>query len=124
MGARANARKAVLRERRSLLGIGARRHADARQIARVEALERAADLSAALLAPLDDDTLGSLARQRAAVTVLDATFPLATATLEVQLPADQAGVQALGWQQLQQLAAQLTGEDEYQLVPALPPAQQ
>ena len=105
--AKANRKKLQIRQRRELLGIGPRRAASPRQIARVQALERAQDLADALLAPLDDDELGSLARQRAAVTVLDATFPLATVSAEVELPADEGEVAALGWGEMQRLAAQL-----------------
>jgi hypothetical protein len=111
MSRRGHAIKARLRSQRQLLGIGARRAADPRQIARVEAAARAADLAAALLSPLDDDELGSLARQRAAVTVLDATFPIQTATVELELPLDSEGVSQLGWAEMQRLAARLLGSD-------------
>ena len=73
-------------------------------------MARAERLAEALLAPLDDEALGSLAQQRAAVTVLDATFPLQQTTVEVELPAEEAGVQALGWEQMQALAARLLDE--------------
>jgi len=100
-----------------VLGIGARRTSDPRQIARVLALDRAEDLAAALLAPLDDSDLGSLAKQSAAIKAYDATFPLQTATVELSLPADGNQVGALGWQDMQQLAARLLQEDEYQPEP-------
>src|SRR5215475_2269131 len=58
MGARANASKAVLRARRQVLGIGARRSADPRQVARVLAHGRAERVAAALLEPIDDLELG------------------------------------------------------------------
>ena len=119
-----HAAKAKMRQRRTLLGIGAHRSGDPRQIARVAALARAESLADALLAPLDDDELGSLARQRAAVVALDATFPLATASIEVSLPVDEASVSTLSWQEMQVLAARLLDQDEtYQDVPALLPAQ-
>src|SRR5262249_49924516 len=93
--ARGNRGKAVLRERRSLLGIGARRSADPRQVARVAALDRADEIAAAMLSPLDDEGLGSMARQTAAVRILDATFPLATLAVAVELPSDEQGVSAM-----------------------------
>ena len=105
--AKAHRKKLQIKQRRELLGIGPRRAASPRQIARVQALERAQDLADALLSPLDDDELGSLARQRAAVVVLDATFPLATVSAEVELPTDEGEVAALSWGEMQRLAAQL-----------------
>jgi hypothetical protein len=60
--------------------------------------------------PLDDPKLGAIERQIAAARALDATFPLQQATLEVELPADAAGIQSLGWQEMQQLAARLLTE--------------
>lgn len=125
MSAKAHERKAVLRQRRALVGSLVGR--DPRAVSRAAALERAADVAEALLAPLDDAELGAMARQRAAVTILDATSPLATASLEVQLPASSDQVSSLTWEQLQQLAGQLLDEPadaEYQLVPAVEHAQQ
>lgn len=110
MGQAGNAAKVRLKAQRHLLGIGPARAANPRQIARVQAMARAERLAEALLAPLDDDDLSSLAQQRAAVTVLDATFPLQQATVELELPAEEAGVQALGWEQMQALAARLLDE--------------
>ena len=40
----------------------------------------------------------------AVIRMLDALYPLATATVEVELPADGADVNGLGWAQLQELA--------------------
>jgi hypothetical protein len=105
-----NQTKVRLKAQRRLLGISGIRTANPRQIARVAALERAETLAEALLAPLDDIDLGSLARQRAAVTVLDATFPIQTTQVEVEIPADSDGVEALGWEQMQALAARLLDE--------------
>jgi len=119
--ARGHARKAVLRQRRAVLGIGPHRSADPRQIARVHALDRAEQMAAALVdEPLDDPDLSSLARQRAVIAALDATFPLATATLELELPADAAQLGALSWQDMQALAARVLG---YQQVPELEQSQ-
>lgn len=104
---RAGAAKARLRLQRNLLGIGANRVGSARQRARLEAAARAADVAEALLAPLDDSDLGAMARQAAAVKILDATEPIQTAQIEVEIPADESGVQGLSWQQMQALAAKL-----------------
>jgi hypothetical protein len=57
--------------------------------------------------PLDDPTLSSVARQRAVISMLDAVFPLATVSAEIELPADAEGVEQLGWADMQQLAARL-----------------
>lgn len=107
MARKAHASKAKLRARRQLLGIGPRRGADPRQIARVAAAERADEVAAALLAPLDDSDLSSLARQRAAQVILGETFPIQTTTVEVELPLDGEGVAALSWQDMQVLASKL-----------------
>ena len=105
----ANAAKARIRARRQLLGIGPRRAADPRQVARLEAHERAEQLAAALvIGPLEDPNLSTLQRQAAAVTILDQTFPLQTATVEVEIPAE--GVSGLGWADMQALAARLLEE--------------
>jgi len=104
-----NQAKLRLKTQRQLLGISANRTGSARQMARLEAQQRAADVAAALLAPLDDSDLGSLSRQAAAVKILDATEPIQTASVEVELPADETGVQGLGWAEMQQLAAKLLG---------------
>jgi len=118
MGARANQKKLVLRARREVLGIGARRTADPRQIARVRALDRAEAVADALVdAPLDDASLGTLERQRAVISMLDATFPLAQAQVEISLPVDGSEVQSMGWQDMQQLASRLLEDEGYQQVP-------
>ncbi|HSV08571.1 MAG TPA: hypothetical protein VLI07_18790 [Candidatus Binatus sp.] len=99
--------KARVRARRELLGIGPARVAQPRQIARLKAQERAEEIAAALvIAPLEDPSLGTLERQRAVVTMLAETYPLATASVEVEVPA--AGeVGSLGWADMQALAARL-----------------
>lgn len=107
MARKANATKARLRARRQLLGIGPARAANPRQIARVAAMERAADVASALLAPLDDKALGSLQRQAGARALLAETMPLQHATIEVELPASGDDVPAMGWAQMQALAARL-----------------
>jgi len=88
MSKRAHAVKIARRERRELLGIGPRRAASARQIARVHAIERAEQLAAAIVdGPLDDPSLTTVERQRAALAAVDATFPLAHVSAEVSIPA-------------------------------------
>jgi len=108
MSRRGNAARARLKARRSLLGIGTNRAADPRQLLRLAAHDRAETIAEAMLAPLDDGQLGSLARQGAALRVLDAAFPLATVSLDVELPADAEGMSSMGWAEMQALAAQLT----------------
>jgi hypothetical protein len=102
-----HAAKIRLKQQRTLLGIGANRVGTARQRARVQAAARAADVAEALLAPLDDEQLGSMLKQAAAVKILDATEPLQTSTVEVELPAEGAGIEALSWVEMQALAAKL-----------------
>ena len=99
--------KARLRMNRQLLGISHARTADPRQALRLAALASAQTLADAALAPLHDPDLGSLARHGAALRILDATFPQEQVTVSVDLPADEAGVQALSWQDMQALATQL-----------------
>jgi hypothetical protein len=112
----ANARKAheaksKLRIRRQLLGVGPARVAQPRQIARLRAQERAEELAEALVdGPLDDAELGSLARQAAVIRALDATFPLQTATVELELPAEPEAMGSMSWQDMQALAARLLDE--------------
>lgn len=108
MSKRAHAVKLARRERRELLGIGPRRSASARQIARVHALERAEELAAAIVdGPLDAEGLGPIERQGAALRALDATFPLSSTTVEVSLPATAEEASGMGWAEMRQLAARL-----------------
>lgn len=100
--------RARLKTRRQLLAVGPSRAADPRQLLRLEAHERAETIADAMLAPLDDEALGSLAKQGAALRVLDAAFPIQTVSVELELPTDAASVSGLGWQEMQQLAAALT----------------
>jgi hypothetical protein len=79
---------------------------------------RAEEIAAAIIdAPLDDRDLGTVERQQALLRGLDATYPLQQATFEVELPADVDGVQGLGWEEMQQLAARVL-----EPVPSLYPA--
>ena len=57
--------------------------------------------------PLDDENLSTLQRQRAVLGMLDAVFPLATVTQEIELPASAEGVESLSWPEMQRLAASL-----------------
>jgi len=107
MSRKGNAAKVRLKAQRSLLGIGDNRIGSPRQRARLLAAQRAADVAEALLAPLDDAELGSMLRQRAAVAILDSTEPIQHATVEVEIPAEAAGVDGLSWQDMKALAARL-----------------
>lgn len=108
IGAAGRASRARMKVRRQMLGIGPARVGNPRSHARIAALERAEELAEALVnAPLDDPSLGTIERQRAALAALDATFPLQQATLELELPADPDEVASMGWEQMQQLAAKL-----------------
>jgi hypothetical protein len=101
------AKLARLRVQRELLGVGPRGMANPRAVARVAAAERAQEIAEALLAPLDARGLPAMDRQRAAAVILGETFPAATATLEVELPASPEAVAELGWADLQALAARV-----------------
>jgi hypothetical protein len=117
-----HAGKARIRQRRQLLGIGATRVANPRQIARIQALDRAHELAQALVtAPLDDPELTTLERQRAVLAALDATFPLQTMTVELELPASVDDVPAMGWEAMQSVAARLLDDGE-PAGPSLAPA--
>lgn len=97
--------KVRARERRSLLvsnGINPRRAAREAAIRRSDAVVRAL-----VDDPLDDPELGSMARQKAVIGMLDAVFPLATVTAELELPTDPEAVEALGWADMQRIAAAL-----------------
>lgn len=107
MSAKANSVKAELRVRRELLGIGARRVADPRSLARLAAQRRAEDIASAVWAPLDDGELSSVERQVATIRGLDATFPLQALSLSVSLPADAAGVEGMSWADMQVMAGEL-----------------
>jgi hypothetical protein len=70
--------------------------------------------------PLDDPKLASVERQLAALRAVEATFPQAQMSVEVELPADAAGVRALGWEQLQALASRLLGSETPAELPLQP----
>jgi hypothetical protein len=102
------AAKIRIKERRQLLGISASRTADPRQAARMAALARVEEIAAAIVdGPLDDENLSTLERQSAVLKAVDATFPLALTTVEIELPANAEGVQDMGWESMVALAAKL-----------------
>jgi hypothetical protein len=105
--AKGSAKLARLRVKRELLGIGARSNGSPRALARLAAAERADEIAAALLAPLDARGLAPLDLQRAAVVILGETFPQSTASVEIELPAQGADVASMGWADMQALAARL-----------------
>lgn len=112
MAKRAGAARAARREQRLLLGISARRGAQPVQAARLRAAARADALASAIVdGPLDDPDLGTLGRQRAAISAVELLFPQVSASLEVELPEDEAGAQAMGWQDMQALASRLLADD-------------
>jgi hypothetical protein len=94
--------KVRARERRQLLernGINPRSAAREAAIARTDAVVRAL-----VDEPLDDRSVGTRARQRAVLDMLDAVFPLSHAEISVELPADPEG---MGWAEMQALARAL-----------------
>lgn len=104
------AKLARLRVQRELLGVGPRGMGNPRAVARMRAAERAEEIADALLAPLDARGLAPLDRQRSAAVILGETFPAASLAVELEIPADAEQVSAMGWQDLQALAAKLLGE--------------
>jgi hypothetical protein len=52
--------------------------------------------------PVDDGNLSAMQRQLAAARVLDAVFPMAETTVELELPTDP---EAMSWADMQRLAA-------------------
>jgi hypothetical protein len=79
----------------------------------LRALDRAESLAEALVdSPLDDPEIGSLARQMAAVRALDATFPLQSMSVEVEMPANSEQVGAMGWDEMRKLAQRMLEQKE------------
>ena len=112
MSAAGHEQRARLKATRQVLGISAHRVGEPRQYARVRAVQRATDAAHALVdAPLDDPSLSTIERQQAVVRMLAETFPLATASLTIELPAEAGEVGSMGWQDMRALAARLVGED-------------
>src|SRR5262245_47115533 len=105
MREKAAAKQASLKLTRQLLGIGPRRGADPRTAVRLRSAQRASELAAAIVdGPLDAE-LGPIERQRAALAVLDAAWPLQAGTLTVEL-SDPEG---MAWEDMERLAASLLG---------------
>jgi hypothetical protein len=100
--------RAKLKARRQLLGVPPLGRASPRQLARVQALERAEEVAAALIGPLDDPTLSATGRQLGALRLLDAVLPLTTVETELELLADP---ETMGWEQMKALAARLLGPE-------------
>jgi hypothetical protein len=105
-----------------LLGVSARRAASPAQASRLRAQLRADEIASAVIdGPLDDENLGTLARQRAMLAALDSLYPKVTASVEMGLPDEPEGVSEMGWEAMSRLASSLlAGEDE--AVPAAVPA--
>jgi hypothetical protein len=103
----AHAEKRKRSAARMQLGISARRASTPLQAARVAAQMRADDYARAIVdEPLDRIT-EPISKQRAAIAALELLYPQATLRLEVDAPQDEQGVEALGWAEMQQLAASL-----------------
>lgn len=108
MQARSAQGKVRARERRAMLvsnGVNPRLAAREAAIRRSDAVVRAL-----VDDPLDDDKLSTMQRQKAVLEMLDATFPLAQVSTEIEIPATAEGVAQLGWVELQQLAARVLPE--------------
>jgi|SRR5215471_1773992 len=86
MSRRGAAKLTSLRMSRELLGIGPRSNADPRAFMRLRAHERTLEIAKAIVdGPLDDKRLGTVERQVAVLRALDATFPLSTATVSLEI---------------------------------------
>lgn len=114
LSAAGNEARARKRAARVSLGISARRAATPLQAARVAAQSRANDFADAVVnEPLDRIT-EPIAKQRAAIAALELLYPQATLRVEVDMPSDEQGVEALGWSEMQQLAGSLLAEGDQQ----------
>ena len=99
MRLKAASKKREMKIVRQIVGIGPSRQADPRAVMRVRAAQRAFDIARAVVdGPLDDRKLGVMDRQRAALAALDATFPLQTATLSLEI-GDPEG---MSWNDMEQ----------------------
>jgi hypothetical protein len=107
MQARAAQGKVRARERRAVLATNG---SNPRRAAREAAIRRSDAVVRALVdAPLDDENLSTMQRHKAVLGMLDAVFPLSTTSVEIELPSDP---EALGWSDMQRLAAQLLGDGD------------
>jgi len=110
-----HAAKRAKMQARATLGITTRRASQPLQAARIAAEIRAQDYARAIVdAPLDDDSIGTIARQQAALRALELLYPQATLSASVELPQDVDQVSGMGWQDMQALAASLvtSGDQE------------
>ena len=106
MSAKGTAKLKELRMTREILGIGPRTASSPRTAMRLRAAQRASELASAIVdGPLDAD-LDALARQRAALAAVDATFPLQSGTIELSISDDP---NSMDWKSMQELAASLLG---------------
>ena len=104
--------KVRARERRSVLvsnGLNPRKAAREQAIRRNDAIVRAL-----VDDPLDDSKLTTMQRQKATLDMLDAVFPLAQVSAEIELPASVEQVESMDWASMQRLAMQL-GAGEHRL---------
>src|SRR5215467_2983479 len=105
MRAKSAEKRASLKMSRQLLGIGPRRAADPRAAVRLRSAQRASELAAAIVdGPLDAE-LGAVERQRAALAVLDAAWPLQAGTVTLEL----SNPEGMNWEDMERLAASLLG---------------
>jgi hypothetical protein len=104
-GAKGRATRTALRERRRLLGL---RRADPRLLARVRMLERSEEIATRIVdAPLDDQRLGTLERQKALIAAHGFAFD---EKVEVERPASASEVAAMGWRAVEKLAEVLLAQ--------------
>jgi hypothetical protein len=105
MRLKAASKKRELKIVRQVVGVGPSRQADPRAVMRLRAAQRAWDIARAVVdGPLDAE-LPVLAKQRAALAALDATFPLSTTTVELSLH-DPEG---MSWNDMEEAAISLLG---------------
>jgi hypothetical protein len=101
----ANESRKRLKATRQLLGIGSSRAADPRMAARLRASQRAVELGFAIVdGPLDAD-ISAVEKQRAALAALDATFPLQSGSVSLEIE----NVEGMSWKDMERLAASLLG---------------
>jgi hypothetical protein len=95
-------RRAALRLALGITGTGS-----PRALLKAAVVAEAERIVAAALSPIGDDSLGSAAKQRAALALLDAADPMAQASLELPLPSNPEGVEQMGLEDLRALAQQV-----------------
>lgn len=95
-------RRAALRLALGITGTGS-----PRSLLKAAVVADAERVVAAALSPIGDPDLGSVQRSRAALSLLDATDPMAQASLELPLPTDPQGVEQMSLEDLRALALQV-----------------